>query len=296
MIFTFLFFGYFASRIHFEEDLNKMMPSSKNADGTTKLAFADLRIKDKTYLLFHGRKGMPADSIAAVADAFVDSLTAAAKRQNPKAPVVRDVFYQMPEDAMGDAIDYMMDHFPAYIDTAVYAHMDTLLIPEHFRRQMAQNAADMEGEFGSAYPELIQMDPMGMRTLLADQMKPLFAGSTGGYKTIDGHFFVPDSTVCVAFITPRFSATDTGQGNELFKLLNAEIEKFAVMHLTSLCLIMVLPQAVTTTPLPSSTTSRRRSLAPSSLSCSSFLSAFAIGTPCPSSSFPWPSEPSSAWP
>lgn len=230
MIFTFLFFGYFASRIHFEEDLNKMMPSSKNADGTTKLAFADLRIKDKTYLLFHGRKGMPADSIAAVADAFVDSLTAAAKRQNPKAPVVRDVFYQMPEDAMGDAIDYMMDHFPAYIDTAVYAHMDTLLIPEHFRRQMAQNAADMEGEFGSAYPELIQMDPMGMRTLLADQMKPLFAGSTGGYKTIDGHFFVPDSTVCVAFITPRFSATDTGQGNELFKLLNAEIEKFAVMH------------------------------------------------------------------
>lgn len=52
MIFLFAFFGFFASRIQLEEDLNKLMPSSRNPDGTTKLAFADLRIKDKTYLLF----------------------------------------------------------------------------------------------------------------------------------------------------------------------------------------------------------------------------------------------------
>ncbi len=230
MIFMFLFFGFFASRIHLEEDLNKLMPSSKNPDGTTKLAFADLRIKDKTYLLFEGKKGMSPDSIAAVADNFIDSLTATAKRQNPKAPVIKDVFYKMPEDIMGDAIDYMENHFPAYVDTTVYAHMDSLLTLEHFKKQMAQNARDMEGEFGSAYPELIEMDPMGMRNLIANQMKPILSGSTGSFKTIAGHFFVPDSTVCIAFITPRFSATDTGQGNELFKMLNSEIEKFAKVN------------------------------------------------------------------
>lgn len=230
MIFMFLFFGFFASRIHLEEDLNKLMPSSKNPDGSTKLAFADLRIKDKTYLLFEGKKGVSPDSIAAAADEFIDSLTAAAKNENPKSPVIKDVFYKMPDDIMGDAVDYMEQHFPAYIDTTVYAHMDSLLTLDHFKKQMAQNAEDMDGDFGSAFPELIGMDPMGMRNLIAGQMKPLFSGSAGGYKTIDGHFFVPDSTVCIAFITPRFSATDTGQGNELFKLLNSEIDKFAVSH------------------------------------------------------------------
>ncbi len=227
MIFMFLFFGFFASRIHLEEDLNKLMPSSKNPDGTTKLAFADLRIKDKTYLLFEGKKGMSPDSIAAVADEFIDSLTAAAKRQNPKAPVIRDIFYRMPEEIMDDAIDYMEQHFPAYIDTTVYAHIDSLLTIDQFKKQMAQNASDMESDFGSAYPELIEMDPMGMRNLIADQMKPLLKSSTGSYKTIAGHFFTPDSTVCIAFITPRFSATDTGQGNELFNMLNSKIETFA---------------------------------------------------------------------
>ena len=55
MIALYAFFGYFASKIYLEEDINKLMPSSKNEDGTTKLAFANLRIKDKTFLLFEGK-------------------------------------------------------------------------------------------------------------------------------------------------------------------------------------------------------------------------------------------------
>ena len=57
MIALYAFFGYFASKIYLEEDINKLMPSSKNEDGTTKLAFANLRIKDKTFLLFEGKNG-----------------------------------------------------------------------------------------------------------------------------------------------------------------------------------------------------------------------------------------------
>ena len=52
----FVFFGFFAAQLHLEEDINKLMPSSKNEDGTTKLAFADLKIKDKVFLLFERRR------------------------------------------------------------------------------------------------------------------------------------------------------------------------------------------------------------------------------------------------
>ena len=52
MVFLFLFLGYFSSEIYLEEDLNKLMPSSRNEDGSIKLAFSSLRIKDKTFVLF----------------------------------------------------------------------------------------------------------------------------------------------------------------------------------------------------------------------------------------------------
>lgn len=220
MVALFAFFGYFASQLHLEEDINKLMPSSKNEDGTTKLAFADLKIKDKTFLLFEATDSTDVSALTAVCDAFVDSLLA-----QDKDSVIGDLFYRLDEDLLPNGIDYLSEHLPAYIDTTAYAQFDTLLTREHFVRQMQQNHDDLLSEVGDLFPELIEMDPMGMRNVLAEQMKPLL--SAGTYQTIDNHFFVPDSTVCIAFLTPRFSSTNTGQGSALFEQLNALISQFA---------------------------------------------------------------------
>ena len=220
MVALFAFFGYFASQLHLEEDINKLMPSSKNEDGTTKLAFADLKIKDKTFLLFEATDSTDVSALTAVCDAFVDSLLA-----QDKDSVIGDLFYRLDEDLLPNGIDYLSEHLPAYIDTTAYAQFDTLLTGEHFVRQMQQNHDDLLSEVGDLFPELIEMDPMGMRNVLAEQMKPLL--SAGTYQTIDNHFFVPDSTVCIAFLTPRFSSTNTGQGSALFEQLNALISQFA---------------------------------------------------------------------
>lgn len=221
MVALFAFFGFFAVQIHLEEDINKLMPSSKNEDGTTKLAFADLKIKDKVFLLFEGGD---TDSLIETCDEFVDSLL----KKDSLTQTIGDVFYHLDEDLIPNAVDYMMAHLPAYIDTMFYMRFDSLLTREHFVEQMQQNRDDLTGEFGEMFPELIQMDPMGMRSVLAEQLAPMM--SAGNYLTIDNHFFVPDSTVCLAFITPRYSATNTGQGSAMFRMLNDQIDQFGQAH------------------------------------------------------------------
>ncbi len=227
MIGLFAVLGYFASKIHLEEDLNKLMPSSKNEDGTTKLAFASLRIKDKTFLLFEGKNGISTERIAETCDAFIDSLTAQDAAKDSTQRAIGDIFYRLPDDLTTDIIDYLSEHLPAYIDTSIYARLDTMLTYRHMSRQMERNRNDLLSPVGTMFPELIQMDPVGMRTLLMEKLKPLTENATGGYKTIDGHFFVRDSTVCVAFISPHYSATNTGQGSALFNMLNEQIKKFS---------------------------------------------------------------------
>ena len=257
MVALFLFFGYFAAQLHLEEDINKLMPSSKNEDGTTKLAFADLRIKDKTFLLFERRNPtVTPEQLAETCDAFVDALKThpqplpagrgvdtsfaedAGEQSNYFPPLagegqgvgsVPDIFYRLPDDLLPDAIAYLQEHLPAYIDTSAYAAFDTLLTREHMLRQMEQNREDLEGEFGEMFPELIQSDPLGLRNVLAEQMAPLLNAGGGSYITIDGHFFTKDSSVCVAFITPQFSATNTGEGSALFARMNELIDSFATV-------------------------------------------------------------------
>lgn len=236
MVFLFMATAFFASQIHLEEDLNKLMPSSKNEDGTTKMAFADLRIKDKTYLLFEAKgKALTHDEamtekLSAVCDEFTDSLLARDAAKDSASRAINDIFYNVPEDIMFDAVAFLTEHLPAYIDTSAYTAFDTLLNREHMTLQMRQNAEDLQGEVGDMFPELIETDPIGMRNVLARQMAPVLQSTGGAYRTIDGHFFVPDSTVCVAFISPMFSATNTGQGSWLFENLNELIENFAKKH------------------------------------------------------------------
>lgn len=227
MIALYAFFGYFASKIYLEEDINKLMPSSKNEDGTTKLAFANLRIKDKTFLLFEGKNGASVEHITEICDAFIDSLESRNAAMDSTQQVIGNIFYRLPDDLMLDVIDYMSAHLPAYIDTSVYTRLDAMLTYPHMKLQMKANHDDLLSPVGSMFPELIQMDPVGLRGLLMEQMKPFTEGAAGSYKTLNGHFFVQDSTVYVAFITPMYSATNTGQGSTLFRILNDQIEQFS---------------------------------------------------------------------
>ena len=227
MIALYAIFGYFASNLYLEEDINKLMPSSKNEDGSTKLAFANLRIKDMTFLVFKGNEGASVDRIAEVCDVFIDSLQARSNAINADPPVVGDVFYKLPDDLLYDVIDYLSAHLPSYIDTSIYADLDTMLTIDHMKQQMHANREALLSPIGTMFPELIQMDPLGLRSVLMDQLKPLTEGTTGSYKTINGHFFVQDSSLCVAFITPAYTATSSGQGYALYRLLNKQIEEFA---------------------------------------------------------------------
>ena len=227
MIALYAFFGYFASKIYLEEDINKLMPSSKNEDGTTKLAFANLRIKDKTFLLFEGKNGASVEHITEICDAFIDSLESRNAAMDSTHQVIGNIFYRLPDDLMLDVIDYMSAHLPAYIDTSVYTRLNAMLTYPHMKQQMKANHDDLLSPVGSMFPELIQTDPVGLRGLLMEQMKPFTEGAAGSYKTLNGHFFVQDSTVCVAFVTPMYSATNTGQGSTLFRILNDQIEQFS---------------------------------------------------------------------
>ena len=227
MIALYAFFGYFASKIYLEEDINKLMPSSKNEDGTTKLAFANLRIKDKTFLLFEGKNGTSVEHITEICDAFIDSLESRNAAMDSTQQVIGNIFYRLSDDLMLDVIDYMSAHLPAYIDTSVYTRLNAMLTYPHMKQQMKANHDDLLSPVGSMFPELIQTDPVGLRGLLMEQMKPFTEGAAGSYKTLNGHFFVQDSTVCVAFVTPMYSATNTGQGSTLFRILNDQIEQFS---------------------------------------------------------------------
>lgn len=238
LVALFGFFGYFGMQIRLEEDLGKLMPSSRNPDGTTKLAFANLKVKDITYILFESDKP---ESAIACCDAFMDSLQARdeARIAEGKPSMVGNLFYNVDlEELMGNGITYLMEHLPAYVDTSFYASLDTMLTRQYMTAQMQRNQRDFDSEFGEFYSDILERDPIGLRTALASNFLPLIGEMGGskaeqsnadtpdeqakktGYAMIDGHIFAADSSFCIAFITPKASANNTGQSAAFFDCIN----------------------------------------------------------------------------
>ncbi len=219
------FFGYFSTKIYLEEDIISLLPSSRNEDGTLKLSFSNLKIKDKTFLVFEDVEGVGTDSLCRVVDAFCDTLMATEAALPDDQKTIHNLFSSLAvEDLMFEAVDYVEQHLPSFIDTSCYAGFDTLLTEPQVLKQMIENREQSTSLIGKAFPELLQMDPIGMRHVLMDQMQELTGAMTGGtFRIIDGHLFVPDSTIAVAIITPEFPATDSGHNASLIERINGII-------------------------------------------------------------------------
>lgn len=228
MLALFGFFGYFASQIYLEEDIARLLPSSRNEDGSVKLAFSSLRIKDKSFLVFEDREGVGVDSLCTIVDAFCERLQERDDQMPEERRTISNLFSRVEmEDLMYEAVDYVEQHLPCYIDTACYASFDTLLTEQNIERQLIENRAQATTLIGEAFPELLQMDPLGMRYVLMDQLGGLLQSAGGSYKIVNNHLFVPDSTVAVVVITPRFASTDSGNGAILIEWVNEYVDQFA---------------------------------------------------------------------
>ena len=236
MIALLAFFGFFAAQIHLEEDLAKMLPASHNADGSVKLAFKDLKLKDKTFLLFEGKDGATVDEIIAVCDSFVTELNTWNATLDSADQVIDNVFAEIPMSSLfTNGYDFLYDQLATYVDTSVYASIDTMLTLDHVRRQLQINQEEAErlsqSKFSivlETHPEIFWMDPIGMRKAFMAPFTSLMDGGLGGNMAIiQNHFFTKDSTVCIAFLTPTFTSFNTGKGAKLFTKMNKMIESYA---------------------------------------------------------------------
>ena len=236
MIALLAFFGFFAAQIHLEEDLAKMLPASHNADGSVKLAFKDLKLKDKTFLLFEGKDGATVDEIIAVCDSFVTELNNWNASLDSADQVIDNVFAEIPMSSLfANGYDFLYDQLATYVDTSVYASIDTMLTLDHVRRQLQINQEEAEKLSQSkmsivleTHPEIFWMDPIGMRKAFMAPFTSLMDGGLGGNMAIiQNHFFTKDSTVCIAFLTPTFTSFNTGKGAKLFTKMNEMIESYA---------------------------------------------------------------------
>ena len=219
-----LIFLFFGARIYLEEDVIKLLPRS-SVDNV--VAFSDIGLTDKVFLqITSSDPEHPLDpsTLAAYMDEYTDALLARDSTGEYITMILSSIGI---ETALG-AMDYGFAHLPSFIDTTYYTAISAALEPEAMEAQMEQNVELMAEDMDGTATQMVCTDPFNLRSILLDKILP--GGETGGYAIVDGHFFCPDKTVALAFLSPSFHQTNSGKGTRFNRILTKERKLFEEKH------------------------------------------------------------------
>ena len=240
IILSFSLSAYFGSKLDYEEDISKLLPSTDNtkAEG---LVFSELKVKDKIFIQILSKTGAAdADILLDASDMLVDSLLSYDAEEGD----VGDVMYKIDDDIKQQLLTYAMDNVPVLLDSKLYKEIDLLTSKENVYRQMEANLEKIYSPEGAIFSRIIRYDPINLRSILLSGV----GGSAGGEATSGGgeidmakmlggnyilygnHFFTSDTTVALVFVSPNFISFDSKAGTRLVKKIERSIKQLETVH------------------------------------------------------------------
>lgn len=236
MVVSFLVFGFFGLKVKYEEDISKLVPSA--ATETSELAFGNLKVKDKIFIqIASNDESLEAEDLVDYIDEFVGGLCEADSANH----YIANVLYSIDSDVTVNALDYVLEHLPSFVDTTSYVAFDLAIAG--MGETMARNYETVMNDMTGSATQMVANDPLELRNAVLSSFLPESKAtgeqgsqdgeqkeSVAGFNLIDGHLFCPDGTVALAFIAPNFKALDSGVGTKLFSEITLEAQKFKAEH------------------------------------------------------------------
>ena len=114
MTISFLIFLFFGLQLHYEEDITKLLPSSSVE---SQLAFGSIGLKDKVFIqVTSSGEQLPPEEIGAMTDEFVELLF----EKDSSSHYISNILYKMEPEVALNALDFVLEHVPSFVDTAAY--------------------------------------------------------------------------------------------------------------------------------------------------------------------------------
>ncbi len=204
-------FVYFGLKVHYEEDLSKLLPATEAPESG--LVFGNLKVKDK---IFMEMVGAEPETMAAYVDELMDSILVNDEH-------IANTLYSVEADMALGALDYALSHVPSFVAPDQYSRFDEAIA--HADETMAHNYELVMNDETGSVTQMVATDPLNLRALLIPDM----AGGAG-FIVLNEHLFTKDSTAALMFISPNTQSFDSQSSGELVQYIENRVEQFQQAH------------------------------------------------------------------
>jgi 1-acyl-sn-glycerol-3-phosphate acyltransferase len=213
----FLVTGYFASKIHPEEDISKILPKDRQTEKLNDL-MQNAQFADKLVLMISMRDSTKSSPETLVN--FSDSFTRQLLARYPD--FVREVNDQVNDSMVPRLMSSMQDHLPVFLDSADYSSIDSLLLPQQLTQTLASDLRTLSSPAGMVLKSFISKDPVGISSIAFKKIRQLQYDEN--FDLYEGHIVTRDNRYLLSFILPAFPANNTGKNETLLLGMDSIIQ------------------------------------------------------------------------
>jgi 1-acyl-sn-glycerol-3-phosphate acyltransferase len=222
-------FLFLASRIRFGEDVNSMLPESRDIRAMNE-ALSHTQAGEQLIFLasFKDTSLTDRDSLIALTTAYYEGL------QKACGDWIDTASLQAGGGIEEGLADLFNSQLPLFLTDADYRVMDTLTRPERIRATLAENRRVLLSPASVVYKGMVTADPVGISRTVWGRLATLQYDPS--YELYEGYVFSVDGRRLTFFLKPKYASAETGINSRFFKALNAYTDSFAAaepnLHVT----------------------------------------------------------------
>ncbi|RZJ72534.1 1-acyl-sn-glycerol-3-phosphate acyltransferase [Flavobacterium sp.] len=209
-------FGFFGSRLKFEEDVTKLLPVNDKLDVTAKV-LKQVNFADKITVIFESKPDGNPEDLQQTAQVFIDSLEKSCK------PYYKEIQGKIAEENIDETIGFVFDNLPLFLDESDYAQIESKLSQDSIKATVDANYRSILSPSGMITGDFIRRDPLGISFIGLKKLQQLSLGDD--FTLENGFVMTKDKKMLLLFIAPNQSTSEASKNAEFSKKLYAIKDK-----------------------------------------------------------------------
>lgn len=205
--------GYWASRINFEEDISKLIPSNEDSEQINRV-LQNTNFSDKIIINISSENPGNLNQLQTYADELTDSLST-------QSDYIQKIQSKFDDDRMFELMDFVSSHLPLYLDDSDYQKIDSLIQPDSVENKVEESYHSIVSPSGMVTTQMIRSDPFALSFMALNKFKRLQSGEN--FNLENGYLVHQNGKNLFIFIIPKAKANETSQNTFLVEFLEKTI-------------------------------------------------------------------------
>ncbi len=209
---------YLVTKIRFEEDITRMLPSDENIQRISEVS-QNINFLDKLIIniaLHDTNLTSNPQKLIQFADKLNNSLT----KHQPE--LIKKINYQVSDEIIYEVYDVFFNNLPVFLDEHDYQVIDSLIQPASVENAVRSDFKTLISPASMVMKRFVMKDPLHLTPIILNKLNTFQIGDN--YEIYNSRVFTKDKKNLNIFITSAFPSGETQKNGELIQVLTESID------------------------------------------------------------------------